>query len=240
MGWSLVKSLLWSLLLFVQIHEHRACIEEERMGLLELKAFLKSHTNYTKPLLPTWVYETKGGCCSWEWVNCSTNTGHVINLTLSSINQWQDDVRGTWFFNLSLLQPFKELRILDLSNNGIAGWLGNEELVYLSNLEVLILEYCGLNGSLPFKDMANFSNLEILDLSGNYFTGSITPYIGALSSLKAISLSYNGLNGTLNTPGKNLLRNQAFTVLIRSVRTIKREWLVILYRSILTCCNLEA
>ncbi|KAL4625748.1 hypothetical protein ACB092_05G047200 [Castanea dentata] len=48
--------------------------------------------------------------------------------------------------------------------------------------------------------MANFSNLEILDLSGNYFTGSITPYIGALSSLKAISLSYNGLNGTLNTP----------------------------------------
>ncbi|KAM3747369.1 hypothetical protein ACB098_05G029900 [Castanea mollissima] len=48
--------------------------------------------------------------------------------------------------------------------------------------------------------MANFSNLEILDLSGNDFTGSITPYIGALSSLKAISLSSNSLNGTLNTP----------------------------------------
>ena len=123
MGWPLVKSLLWSLLLFVQIHEHRACIEEERMGLLELKTFLKSHTNYTKPLLPTWVYETKGGCCSWEGVNCSTNTGHVINLTLSSINKQQD---YTWFFNMSLLQPFKELRILDLSDNGIAGWLGNE------------------------------------------------------------------------------------------------------------------
>ncbi|XP_075666534.1 receptor-like protein 56 [Castanea sativa] len=249
MGWPLVKSLLWSLLLFVQIHEHRACIEEERMGLLELKAFLKSHTNYTKPLLPTWVYETKGGCCSWEWVNCSTNTGHVINLTLSRINNWKGI--DYWFFNLSLLRPFKELRILDLSHNGIAGWLGNEEsngfsnmskltqlnlrennfdkeilrslgalpvlksldlssnnmwplsrkeLVYLSNLEVLILQNCGLNGSLPFKDMANFSNLEILDLSRNEFTGSITPYIGALSSLKAISLSSNSLNGTLNTP----------------------------------------
>ncbi|KAL4625713.1 hypothetical protein ACB092_05G045500 [Castanea dentata] len=255
MGWPLVKSLLWSLLLFVQIHEHIACIEEERMGLLELKAFLKSHTNYTKPLLPTWVYETKGGCCSWEWVNCSTNTGHVINLTLSNINSNIENKQGyymrvTWFFNVSLLQPFKELRILDLSYNGIAGWLGNEEsngfsnmskltqlnlrgnnfdkeilrsfgalpvlksldlsynnmwplsskeLVYLSNLEVLILQYCGL-GSLPFKDMANFSNLEILDLSENYFTGSITPYIGALSSLKTISLSSNRLNGTLNTP----------------------------------------
>nr|XP_023923606.1 leucine-rich repeat receptor protein kinase MSL1-like [Quercus suber] len=172
MGWPLVKSLLWSLLLFVQIHEHRACIEEERMGLLEFKSFLKSHTNYTKPFLPTWVYETKGGCCRWERVNCSTTTGHVINLTLSNIN---NDPKGTWFLNVSLLQPFKELRILDLSDNGIAGWLGNE-------------------------DMANFSSLEILDLTENDFTGSITPYIGALSSLKAISLSYSGLNGTLNTP----------------------------------------
>ena len=119
-----MKSLLWALLLCVQIHEHRACIEEERTGLLELKAFLKSHTNYTKPLLPTWVYETKGECCSWERVNCSTTTGHVINLTLSNINTEQD--YGTLFLNVSLLQSFKELRILDLSNNGISGWLGNE------------------------------------------------------------------------------------------------------------------
>nr|POF08531.1 leucine-rich repeat receptor protein kinase msl1 [Quercus suber] len=124
-------------------------------------------------------------------------------------------------FSGNALKPFKELRILDISYNGIAGWLGNEgafpvlksldlsfnniwplsskELVYLSNLEVLILQFCGLNGSLPFKDMANFSSLEILDLSGNDFTGSITPYIGALSSLKAISLSFTRLNGTLNT-----------------------------------------
>uniref|UniRef100_A0A7N2LNF8 Leucine-rich repeat-containing N-terminal plant-type domain-containing protein n=2 Tax=Quercus lobata TaxID=97700 RepID=A0A7N2LNF8_QUELO len=251
MGWHLVKSLLWALLLFVQIHEHRACIEEERMSLLELKAFIKSHTNYTEYILPTWVYETKSDCCSWERVNCSTTTGHVINLTLSrSYNYFFDGV-GTWFLNVSLLQPFKELRILDLSDNGIAGWLGNEEsdclselrkltylnlagnyfdnkilrslgalpvlksldlsfnnlwplsskeLVYLSNLEVLILQNCSLNGSLPFKDMANFSSLKILDLSRNRFTGSITPYIGAFSSLKAISLSENEFNGTLNTP----------------------------------------
>uniref|UniRef100_A0A2N9EHT6 Reverse transcriptase Ty1/copia-type domain-containing protein n=1 Tax=Fagus sylvatica TaxID=28930 RepID=A0A2N9EHT6_FAGSY len=47
--------------------------------------------------------------------------------------------------------------------------------------------------------MANFSSLEILDLHYNDFTGSISPYIGALSSLKALSLSCNGLNGTLPT-----------------------------------------
>uniref|UniRef100_A0A2N9GLC6 Leucine-rich repeat-containing N-terminal plant-type domain-containing protein n=1 Tax=Fagus sylvatica TaxID=28930 RepID=A0A2N9GLC6_FAGSY len=39
--------------------------------------------------------------------------------------------------------------------------------------------------------MANFSSLEILDLSYNHFTGSISPYIGALSSLKALSLYSN-------------------------------------------------
>ena len=46
-------------------------------------------------------------------------------------------------------------------------------------------------------DMTNFSSLEILDLSDNGFAGSISPYIGALSS--------NGLNGTLPTQGKNLV-----------------------------------
>ena len=126
MGWPLVKSLLWALLLFVQIHEHGACIEEEGTSLLELKAFIKSHTNSTEDILPTWVSETKSECCSWELVNCSTTTGHVINLTLFQINNYLLDGEGTWFLNMSLLQPFKELRILDLSDNGIAGWLGNE------------------------------------------------------------------------------------------------------------------
>jgi Leucine-rich repeat (LRR) protein len=50
--------------------------------------------------------------------------------------------------------------------------------------------------------LSNFSKLEILDLNGNSFTGSISPYIGALSSLKAMSLGYNDLNGTL-PEGKN-------------------------------------
>jgi hypothetical protein len=57
--------------------------------------------------------------------------------------------------------------------------------------------------------LSNFSKLEILDLSSNYFTGSISPYIGALSSLKAISLAYNQLSGTF-PKGKNRLENQVF------------------------------
>jgi len=49
--------------------------------------------------------------------------------------------------------------------------------------------------------LSNFSKLEILDLTRNHF-GSISPHIGALSSLKAISLAENELNGTL-PKGKN-------------------------------------
>ena len=123
-----MKSLLWALLLFVQIHEHRGCIEEERMGLIELKAFLKSNINYTnRLLLPSWVNETKSGCCGWEGVTCNTTTGHVIELSLYNLggspDQYYDE---TWSLNACLFQPFKELRSLNLSVNQIGGWRGNE------------------------------------------------------------------------------------------------------------------
>ena len=131
MEWPLVKSLLWALLLFAQIHEHRGCIEEERMGLIELKAFLKSNINYTnRLLLPSWVNETKSGCCGWEEVTCNTTTGHVIELSLYNLkhengDQYEED-NETWFLNACLFQPFKELRSLNLSFNQIGGWRGNE------------------------------------------------------------------------------------------------------------------
>ncbi|KAK7817603.1 receptor-like protein 15, partial [Quercus suber] len=197
------------------------------MGLLELKAFLKARTNHTKPLLPTWVNDTKSECCSWEQVKCSTSTDHVIKLTLARINQ-EKNYENAWYLNMSLFQPFKELRNLDLSNNKIAGWLGNEESNCLSKMSKLahlnlrsnyfdkeILRFLGalpvlksldlsnnyMKGPLSSHDMAKFSNLKILDLSGNSFTGSIPPYIGALSSLKALSLYSNRLNGTLPIQG---------------------------------------
>ncbi|XP_030968997.1 receptor-like protein 56 isoform X3 [Quercus lobata] len=241
MVWPLVKSLLWALLLFVQIHEHRACIEEERTGLLELKAFLKSHTNYTKPLLPTWVYETQDECCSWERVNCSPTTGHVINLMLSNINEEQTstDYKGTWFLNVSLLHPFKELRILDISDNGISGWLGNEESNCLSKmsklahlnlswnnfdkeilrilgalpvLKSLDLSYNQMEGPLPSHGLVNLSNLEVLNLSENRLSGSL-PFkeLVYLSNLKALILVKNGLNGSL--PFKDMANFSSLEIL---------------------------
>ncbi len=116
MEWPLVKSLLWALLLLIQIHEHRGCIGEERMGLIELKAFLNSKNNYTNRLiLPSWVNETKSDCCGWEGVTCNTTTGHVIELSLYNLKQEPYLIPGgSWFLNLCLLQPFIELRSFNL------------------------------------------------------------------------------------------------------------------------------
>lgn len=114
MGWSLVKCLLWALLLIVQIHEHRACLEEERM----------SNVNHTNHLFPTWVNDVRSECCGWERVTCNDITGHVIELSLFSIIN--RSYYNLWLLNVSMLQPFKELRNLDLSANGTLGWLENE------------------------------------------------------------------------------------------------------------------
>ncbi|KAG6646959.1 hypothetical protein CIPAW_07G045100, partial [Carya illinoinensis] len=47
--------------------------------------------------------------------------------------------------------------------------------------------------------LANLRRLEILDMRENRLNGSISPYIGALSSAKAISLSDNYFNGDFPT-----------------------------------------
>uniref|UniRef100_A0A7N2LNJ1 Leucine-rich repeat-containing N-terminal plant-type domain-containing protein n=1 Tax=Quercus lobata TaxID=97700 RepID=A0A7N2LNJ1_QUELO len=244
MEWPLVRSLLWVLVIFAHIHELRACIEEERMGLLELKAYLKSNTNYTEPLLPSWVYDLKSECCNWERVKCNDTTGYVIKLWLSNINHetyiYADN--ENWFLKESLLQPFKELRILDLSRNGIRGWQGNK--VPALPVVVVLWDLYGVHQTFGVKagyrgfyssklaelnpklvhswhnkggtvfqtsflwlsNMTNFRSLEILDMSGNTFTGILSPYIGTLSSLKAISLSQNKLHGNLHAKDLGMLK----------------------------------
>ena len=51
-----MKSLLWGLIVLVQIHGHRGCFEEERMDLLEIKEFVRFNKYVDKDhLLPSWV-----------------------------------------------------------------------------------------------------------------------------------------------------------------------------------------
>ncbi|GLT62571.1 hypothetical protein SLA2020_351950 [Shorea laevis] len=83
------KALLWGLLVFLQIHQHTGCFQEERIALLELKAFLKSNIIIYRDhrLLASWIDDAKSECCGWERVTCNSTTAHVIKLSLDNINQ---------------------------------------------------------------------------------------------------------------------------------------------------------
>ena len=125
MGRSLVKCLLWGLIVLVHLHGHKGCFEEERMGLLEIKEEFALWFE----LLPSWVDDYKSECCKWERVTCNSTTGHVTHLSL--YNLWEND--RVWFPNVSLFESLKELRSLDLSYNTIGGWMEHEDgmLVYI-------------------------------------------------------------------------------------------------------------
>ncbi|KAK7814580.1 receptor like protein 21 [Quercus suber] len=98
----------------------------KRMGLLELKALLKSNIMHTDHVFPSWVNEARSECCGWERVMCNATTGHVIELSFHNLRPKPYYYYETWLLNVSLLMPFKDLKGLDLTDSQFGGWLGNE------------------------------------------------------------------------------------------------------------------
>ncbi|KAB5555968.1 hypothetical protein DKX38_006877 [Salix brachista] len=119
----------WMLLtLFTLVGEwHGRCyafLEEERIGLLEIKSSIDPN-GFT---LRDWVdtsNESISNCCEWWGVECDNTTRRVIQLTLSNVRDYS---LGDLVLNASLFLPFKELRSLDLSVNAIAGCHENQGL----------------------------------------------------------------------------------------------------------------
>ena len=135
MGWSLVKNLLWGLTVLVQLHGHRGFFEEERMGLLEIKEFVRSSPNVTNYLLPSWVDDHESECCEWERVTSNSTTGHLTQFSLHNIKDLDIDCHYyhyyglkdvIWFLNVSLFETFQKLESLNLSCNAIGDWIENE------------------------------------------------------------------------------------------------------------------
>ncbi|XP_010656508.1 receptor-like protein 13 isoform X2 [Vitis vinifera] len=160
------------------------CMEEEKVGLLQLKASI-NHPNGTA--LSSWGAEV-GDCCRWRYVTCDNKTSRVIRLSLSSI---RDSELGEWSLNASLLLPFQQLQILDMAENGLTG-------LCKLNLEALDLSRNGFEGSLP-ACLNNLTSLRLLDLSENDFSGTIpSSLFSNLKSLEYISLSDNHFEGSIH------------------------------------------
>ncbi|KAG6675429.1 hypothetical protein I3842_15G100600 [Carya illinoinensis] len=138
-GWWLL--LLAALFRLSSIH---GCLREEREALLQLKASLNS--SYDS--LTSWnSSHEESNCCDWEYVMCDNTTRHVIELHLYhvrdvSISDYEIEV---WCLNASIFLPFQELKYLDLSGNGIFGWVPNEGFERLSRLSKLEVLRLGIN-----------------------------------------------------------------------------------------------
>ncbi|XP_020890783.1 LOW QUALITY PROTEIN: probable inactive leucine-rich repeat receptor kinase XIAO [Arabidopsis lyrata subsp. lyrata] len=207
-------------------HGHRSCIESERKGLLELKAYLNiSEYPYD------WPNDTNSDCCKWERVKCDLTSGRVIGLFLI------DTYYPPPLLNLSFFYPFGELQTLNLSNFWCQGWfdhihgyksferlknlkildlsengikiLSNTVLRFLnsaSSLKTLILHGNNMEGTFPMKELKNLRNLELLDLSKNEFVGPV-PDLVNFHNLQGLDLSDNKFSGSLDNKGLCLLKN---------------------------------
>ncbi|KAF8407174.1 hypothetical protein HHK36_006300 [Tetracentron sinense] len=183
--------LVWVSLILVSLHGNKGCLEEERMGLLELKASVNWTKTEEGPLLHSWVDDRgSSDCCVWERVVCNPSTGRVIQLSLDDIRESYIDYfkshsiyyiqQSIWFLNVSLFNPFEELQHLNLSMNSFDGWQLNE----------------------GFERLSKLKRLEVLILDGNHFNSTILPSLGALTSLKNVSLFSNRLDGPFSSQAK--------------------------------------
>ncbi|XP_010250305.1 PREDICTED: leucine-rich repeat receptor protein kinase MSL1-like [Nelumbo nucifera] len=111
---------------------------------------------------------------------------------------------------LPSLGALKSLKNLSLSRNDFTNPFPFEELAGLENLRMLDLSGNGLKGTLGLQGLKHLfdrlKNLEVLDLSYNSFDTSIFTYLEALLSLKFLYLRGNNMVGTFRWEGVKRLR----------------------------------
>ncbi|KAK3006445.1 hypothetical protein RJ639_015955 [Escallonia herrerae] len=197
----------------LQSYGSLGCLEDERAGLMKLKDAFGGPTGSSA--LSSWGGGEERDCCKWARVVCDDATKRVSGLYLRAAR----DSRNVWSLDASLFLPFQELQNFSLADNFLAGFEG---VLNLSKLEVLDLSYNSfteipsldamqslrslnlrfndINNSHHFKELTNLTNLEMLNLGANDLT-EIPSSIWDLTSLKALSLTENGLNGLLPLRG---------------------------------------
>ncbi|XP_061951315.1 cuscuta receptor 1-like [Populus nigra] len=177
----------------------QACLEEERIALLQIKTSFGENPNLKSSPVLSWGKDAL--CCSWEGVTCSNSTTRrVVEIHLRI---WSSSMEH-WYLNASIFLPFQELNVLDLTGNSIAGCVANEgfeRLSRLAKLEVLVLYYNYFNNSI-LSSLKDLSSLKYLDLDGNQLKGSInTKEFDSLSNLEVLSLVGNRIHGFVALKG---------------------------------------
>ncbi|XP_074562931.1 putative inactive receptor kinase At5g10020 [Curcuma longa] len=138
-----------------------------------------------------------------EYVDLSSNgfTGNLLvdtvnftglGNTVKYLNLSNNELVGGFFTN-DLIQTFKNLEVLDVSDNQLTGELPAFNSVY--SLKIFRASGNYLNGSIPGALLASSLQLQEIDLSGNELTGNALDVNS--TSLKLLNLSFNMLTGSL-------------------------------------------
>ncbi|KAM5554383.1 receptor-like protein 6 [Rosa sericea] len=204
------------------------CHDDEIFALLQFKqSFVidKSASVYdgAYPKISSWksAGDQNGSCCSWNGVECDEQTGHVIELDLSSSCLYGSFSSNNTLFSLVHLQRlnladndfnlsqiptsirnFPKLRYLNLSYSIFSGHVPSEVL-QLSKLSSLDLSRNGVmffNEELLRSLAQNLTGLETLDLSGINISSTVPDTLTNLSLLTSLILNDCSLFGKL--PGR--------------------------------------
>ncbi|XP_020535229.1 receptor-like protein 9a isoform X2 [Jatropha curcas] len=175
-----VKFSLWVFIILVQMNAYKACLEQERIGLLQIRAFIKSNCEI-QDNLDSWVDDRiSTNCCDWDRITCNSTSQRVIVISLNfTTGSKLGSPDGFCSLNLSLFHPFEELLSLDLSHNAFDGWIDHE----------------------GFERLSSLKKLQVLDLGSNYFNSSILSSVSSLVSLKTLVLRSNGMGGSFPSKG---------------------------------------
>ncbi|KAL7538893.1 hypothetical protein ACHAWF_006241 [Thalassiosira exigua] len=147
-----------------------------------------------------WLGESS--VCSWYGVKCHPFDGEVHDQ--DSEKDFEGDVTHLELRrnNLRGLIPHEiygtlpKLRVLDLSDNGLAGTLLGRFGSWGGSLESLNLTSNVVAGSIP-PGLGELTRLKELSLANNLLEGSIPHSVGSLGGLKSLDLSGNSLRGTV-------------------------------------------
>ncbi|KAJ8747773.1 hypothetical protein K2173_011425 [Erythroxylum novogranatense] len=162
--------LLKSLLLLLQGRGSNACLEEERVALLQLKASF--NCKYSSESYGMNIWRKDVDCCTWDGVSCNATTGRVYQLSLDGSRD--GECADNWYFNASMFLPFQELQSLHFRDNFVV---------------------CCVKS---IEELQKLRNLENLDLSGNDLNNNVLPLLRGLHSLKTLDISSTQLKGSIN------------------------------------------